>query len=185
MNTSSSTRAINPKVKTPIAVAEAHSTKKNTRQYHIIIGLFFYTLLLAAWTIEWQWPALVELQQDNIYKQITGFLLMTFILMQWKLYLARRKINPARAIHALKIHQWQGAMTPVFFYVHSSSLGYGFQMVLSLALLITTLSGLLSPSTTKIRNRRYLFSWLILHVSGACIALILLFYHLFISYTYS
>jgi len=56
-------------------------------------------------------------------------------------------------------------------------------MVLSIALLVTSFSGLLSPAATGIRDKKYIFSWLIVHVAGACIALLVMFYHLFITYT--
>ncbi len=155
------------------------------RQPHLIVGILFYVLLITVLIADWKWPALAEIQQVNLYKQTTGFLLMAFILMQWKLYLSRQQIRSTHLGQKLRMHQWQGVMAPILFYTHSVSLGYGFQMVLSIALLITCFSGLLSPSATRINNKTYALFWLIVHVAGACTALLAMFYHVFISYTYS
>jgi len=154
-------------------------------QPYLSVGIGFYVLLIAVLIVDWQWSDLAEMQQDNLYKQVTGFLLMAFILMQWKLYFSRQHPKPTHLSQKLRAHQWQGIMTPMLFYTHSMSLGYGFQMVLCIALLVTGFSGLLSPSATRINNRTYTRCWLVVHIGGACTALLAMFYHVFISYTYS
>ena len=51
---------------------------KKRSQVHIIIGMSVYVLLAVALVSDWSWPPLAEIQQNNVYKQITGFLLMAF-----------------------------------------------------------------------------------------------------------
>ncbi|WP_455212430.1 hypothetical protein [Kaarinaea lacus] len=148
------------------------------------IGVLFIALYI--WEIV-QGPtisSLFELQQQELYKQLTGFVLLTYVLFQWRLAwlrMSRKKMNNKRE---LGLHMWLGVLTPLVLYVHSSQMGYGYQALLMGVFLTNILVGLLSPTLLKIRYRFYVVYWLVLHSGLAILVPILLIYHLYVIYFY-
>ena len=154
----------------------------NSRLY-LIIGLFLLLLYIIQLVFNYKFEALYELQSDNVYKQVTGFLLLIYILYQFKLAKERKNTHTLRYVFSM--HKIQGVFAPLVLYVHSMEMGYAYQTLLSFLFLCNCLIGLLSPQQLKIKNNSYINSWLIMHVTFAIIIMGLVGYHLFISYWYS
>ena len=127
---------------------------------------------------------LLELQQNEWYKQITGFLLMAYVLYQLRLAILRmshKKINNTLETNR---HIWFGVFTPLALFIHSSQLGYGYQALLAGMFLFNVLIGLCSPKFLKIRHKSYIVVWLVIHSGIAVIVPVLLMYHLYVIYFY-
>ncbi|KPJ95509.1 MAG: hypothetical protein AMJ53_02590 [Gammaproteobacteria bacterium SG8_11] len=145
----------------------------------LFVGLYLLELLQGP-TIE----PLFQLQQQDVYRQITGFLLMVYVLFQWRLAwrrMGRRKIDHKRE---LNLHMWLGVFTPLVLYVHSSQMGYGYQALFLGVFLTNVLVGLCSPALLKIRHKSYVVYWLVLHSGLAVLVPVLLTYHLYVIYFY-
>jgi len=92
-----------------------------------LIGLVLLVLFLIQFFLQLEWQWLKELQREQLYKRWSGLFLALFITFQWVLTLSR-VIKKWRK-HSLKmtaIHKWAGALSPIFFYVHSMGMGYGY-----------------------------------------------------------
>ena len=151
---------------------------------HYFTGL----LLLLAFIIQdeyglkWSW--LVEMQNDAVYRQISGIILVVFILHQWHLSLLRMQNKMAIAYHELKRHRWLGVYAPVFFYMHSHSFGYAYLFLLSTIYFSNFVVGLLHPIVCSFKKKTILDGWVTLHVGLSLFLTILISYHIFISYWY-
>lgn len=103
-------------------------------------------------------------QNSPTYRQISGFVLLTFFALQW--YMIRNKRNAnAKTVRQRHIH-W-GIWAPLLLFAHSTTLGYGYQILLVAFFLITVLSGLLHPQRLKLRGKYSYPAWPLLHVSCA------------------
>lgn len=158
--------------------------QKITSKLHVYIGLLillFYCLQVFA---GWRLDSLYQLQQNFIYKQLSGFVFVAILILQWRLYYTRA-INitgPVRKI--LYSHRFYGAMSPLLLYFHAMDFGYALQLILSISFVSTILSGLLTPYTWGISQKSYVNSWLIVHVLSAATLVFMSVYHAYIVYWY-
>jgi hypothetical protein len=125
-----------------------------------------------------------ELQQNELYKQFTGFSLLAYVLFQWRLAWLRMRGEKINHKRELNLHMWLGAFTPLALYVHSSQLGFGYQKLLAGIFLFNVLFGLCSPKLLKIRHRQYVVVWLVMHSGIAILVPVLLMYHIYVIYFY-
>ena len=126
---------------------------------------------------------LVELQTNSAYKQITGFLLISCVLYQWRLAFARSQGIKSDMI-TKNNHRFYGALIPLVYFIHSVEFGYAYQAVISIALLSNCIVGGCNPLSLKIKQKHYYSSWLVLHITLSVIILPLSIYHLYVVYLY-
>jgi hypothetical protein len=82
------------------------------------------------------------------------------------------------------IHKWIGALSPLFFYVHCMSLGYGYLALLSYIFIANTLLGYFNLDVIK-NNSDVLFKgWMITHVALSLVITILMFFHIVMVFYY-
>jgi len=151
---------------------------------YLKMGFLLLTLFIVQLIFDLHWVWLEQLQQNSVYKQATGFLLLFFILMQWQVPLHRFKGELASK-HLLLSHKTQGAIAPLLLYFHSVELGYAYQCVLSSVFLVNIAVGLLNYEILSIRNKIFRYGWIIVHISLAVATVFLAVYHLYISYVYN
>lgn len=150
----------------------------------IYIGLFLICNYLIQDYFDWQLESLYQLQQDFIYKQISGIVFLGLILFQWRLYYRRSTKNTNSIQNIFFSHRFYGAITPLFLYMHSMEIGYALQAMLSICFISCVLSGLFSPNTWGIRAKYYINTWLVFHVMSASCMLGLTVFHVYIVYWY-
>ena len=141
-----------------------------------LILLFFYFLQFFL-NVEWEW--LEQLQQDEMYKRWSGLGLGLLILFQWVLTLTRviKKFRTQANKMAL-IHKWIGALSPLVFFIHSTSMGYGYLLLLSYVFFSNALLGYLNLDVIK-NNSDWLFKgWMIMHVALSITITIVMFFHI-------
>ena len=152
---------------------------------------YFYLglALLAAFALQeannWRWSWLAEMQGNNLYRQLSGFALVTYLAQQWHCSVLRNRGIMRKAGRILKRHKVFGSLAPVFFYTHSQSLGYAYLQVLSLAYFAIFLTGLFNFEITRIHKPWFQTIWITVHIGPAMGLLLLLGYHIFISYAYT
>ncbi|MEO9571826.1 MAG: hypothetical protein ABJH82_11185 [Polaribacter sp.] len=150
-----------------------------------LLGLLLLTVYFLQFFLKLDWSWLSHLQQQEIYKRWSGVLLATFILFQWLLTFTRviknwRKYN----ITIQNLHKWLGAVSPLFFYIHSTQLGYGYLLLMSYVFLFNTLLGYLNLDVLK-NNSDILFKgWMIAHVALSLIITFLLVFHVSMVFYY-
>jgi hypothetical protein len=151
---------------------------------NLLMGILSHAIIIGLFAVGYAPEALVTLQANFTYIQVSGILLLGAILWQWRLLLVRLNKDRRNFEITKSVHMWFGIMLPVLFYVHSIKLGYAYESVLVSCLFITTISGLLSPQSINLKTKYYVFYWLIVHVVCATSTLLLSVYHLYVTYFY-
>ncbi|GAA4884726.1 hypothetical protein GCM10023311_04000 [Flaviramulus aquimarinus] len=153
---------------------------KSTLLGLVLLSAFFLQFFLK---LEWSW--LSVLQQQEMYKRWSGLVLALFIMFQWVLT-GTRVIKKFRkyAMSMQTIHKWLGAVSPLFFYVHSIGLGYGYLLLLSYVFFSNTLLGYLNLDVIKNNSDALFKGWMITHVALSLIVTILVLFHITMVFYY-
>lgn len=150
-----------------------------------IVGLILLLAFFVQYFLSLEWGWLYQLQNDEMYKRWSGLFLAVFILFQWVLSLTRT-INKWKK-HAMKmqnIHKWLGAISPVFFYVHSMGMGYGYLLLLSYIFFSNTLIGYFNLDVLKSNSEALFKGWMITHVALSLIVSIMMIFHITMVFYY-
>ncbi|WP_298533679.1 hypothetical protein [uncultured Algibacter sp.] len=156
------------------------SNNKSTLIGLVLLVAFFLQFLLK---LEWSW--LFQLQQEEMYKRWSGLGLAVFITFQWVLTLTRT-IGKWRK-HAMSmqtIHKWLGAMSPLLFYIHSMTLGYGYLLLLSYIFFANTLLGYFNLDVLKNSSDALFKGWMIAHVALSIVVTIIMVFHMTMVFYY-
>ena len=156
---------------------------KKVRSY-FYLGLLLTAAFVAQSLVAWHWPWLSDLQENESYKQLSGLALLTFIAHQWHFSVLRARGLQRKAGGLSHRHKWIGALAPLFFYLHSQQLGYGYQQLLSLAFFGIFLSGLCNPEITRVHLAWFKPAWITVHVGLSVVLLSLAGYHIYIGFAY-
>ena len=146
----------------------------------ILLSAFFLQFFL---TLQWDW--LFQLQQEEMYKRWSGLGLALFIVFQWVLTLTRvLKKFRKHAMSMQTIHKWLGALSPLLFYIHSISLGYGYLLLLSYIFFSNTILGYFNLDVVKNSSDAFFKGWMISHVALSIIVTIMLVFHVSMVFYY-
>ena len=151
---------------------------------YFCLGLLLLTVFAMQEFGNLSWPWLAQLQSDDVYKQLSGFALLSFLVHQWRCSLLRNQGLMLKAAKLLNQHKLLGALAPVFFYAHAQHIGYAYLQALSLVYFTIFLTGLCNVEITGIRKQGFRKIWITVHVGLATGLVFLLGYHIFISYAY-
>lgn len=151
---------------------------------------FFGVLLLLFYIVQeyngLSFPSLERLQSTFDYQVITGMMVLTYVLLQWRLPLARlMNVNKDTFIALRTSHKKIGSFAPVFFYIHVASTGQGYLFALSNVYLFHTLlsyadSGLVPDNYKKI----YTHAWTVLHIVFSSLLLFMSLFHVYVALAY-
>jgi hypothetical protein len=149
----------------------------------VLVGLTLLVLYVVqdVYALKPSW--LVEQQQKQIYRQITGLLLLSYLFAQWALARTRLAGNQASR-RELDLHRWLGALAPLVFYIHSADPGYSYQYVLSAVYLGNCLLGSFNREVVKIARPSFWSGWLAVHIGLAVSFSILALFHIYIVFSY-
>lgn len=152
---------------------------------YLIVGTFLLALYFTQLNLNLRWVWLDSLQGSEIYQQITGFILLAYVIMQGRLGVQRLTKPNIPFRYLLANHKMIGVFGPALFYIHSMDVGFAYQVVLTFVFLGNSLLGYLSPQAIKLRKKWYALSWTILHIGLAILTLVLMLFHIFVVYYYS
>lgn len=108
---------------------------------------------------------------------LTGLLLAAGIALQWLLWRVRSGGSTKHARTLLKLHTWLGGALPLVLLLHTSKLGRGALLALSLTFGANLAIGLANPTVTRLGTPRQRSIWLALHVGLSLITIPLLAIH--------
>jgi len=151
---------------------------------YFFVGLVLLAAFLAEALGHWRWSWLTTLQGDDLYKQLSGFVLLGFIAYQWRFSALRAAGEVRRANSMLSRHKWLGALAPALFYVHAQGFGYAYTQVLGAVFLIVVATGLSNQEIARVRRPWFYPAWIVVHVGASTALLALLGYHVYISYAF-
>jgi cytochrome b561 len=144
-------------------------------------------LLMAAYVAQatggWRWEWLAAVQENELYKQLTGLVLVLFFMMQWRLSVTRMG-SASPAVRLLTLHRDFGALAPLLLYLHAISFGHAYIRVMSIGFLALVALGLLQQPLARLTRNRMSTVWMVVHVTLATLLLFLISYHAFNAYYY-
>ncbi len=150
-----------------------------------ILGLVLMIAYFLQYILKLEWSWLFELQAQEMYKRWTGLGLALFIIFQWVLTMTRTiKRFRKYAMSMLSIHKWLGAISPLIFYIHTASLGYGYLLLLTYIFFSNTLLGYLNLNVLKNNSDLLFKSWMIAHVALSVIVPIMMVFHITMVFYY-
>ncbi|GGD03847.1 hypothetical protein [Hyunsoonleella pacifica] len=150
-----------------------------------IVGLVLLLAFFIQYILKLEWSWLFLLQQDEMYKRWSGLFLAIFILFQWVLSLTRTvKKWKKHAMKMQSIHKWVGALSPIFFYIHSMSLGYGYLLLLSYIFFSNTILGYFNLDVLKNNSDALFKGWMITHVTLSLVVSIMMLFHITMVFYY-
>lgn len=150
-----------------------------------LIGLLLFAAFFIQFFLKIEWAWLYELQQEEMYKRWSGLVLALLIVFQWLLSIVRTRKKLRKYVLKMQtIHKWLGAVSPIIFYVHSMSLGYGYLLLLSYIFFANTVLGYLNLDVIKSNNDAFFKGWMISHVALSLIITILMVFHIVMVFYY-
>lgn len=151
-----------------------------------VIGFSLLFLYLIQYEMNWSWQPLESLQENDCYKNSTGFLLFGLFLSQWMLPVQRYffDLKEAEFDRKLKQHNKIGLFSPVVFYFHAIKPEYGFLLALAGLYLFNQLVGLLLEYTYKSKSRG-LNLLLSLHIIGVSLLVVGVGLHIWLVFYYN
>lgn len=151
------------------------------------IGISLYVLYFIQDFFQLKISYLEQLQHIELYKKWTGLFLFILILSQWYISALRfnKKISSDKRLFYVDIHKWIGALLPLFFYIHSTSFGFGMLLLLSLVFFGNLLLGFLNTEKLVERYPNLFNWWLLLHIIFSAVIVIVSFIHIWQVYFYN
>ena len=124
----------------------------NKPQQFLGVLLFaFYFSQLASDNI---WQLLVVLQRIDLYKQLSGFMILLYVAGQWRLAYLRLSTGASRAAKHLVVHKWLGVLAPILLCLHTVEKGYAYQTLLLVLFIVISITGLLNFYDVKLKKDR-------------------------------
>ncbi|WP_298342922.1 hypothetical protein [uncultured Algibacter sp.] len=150
-----------------------------------IVGLVLLFAFFVQYSLKLEWTWLFQLQQQEMYKRWSGLFLALFIGFQWLLSLTRTvKKWKSRAMGMQNIHKWLGALSPLFFYIHSMGMGFGYLLLLSYIFFSNTLLGYFNLDVLKNNSDALFKGWMITHVALSLVVTIMMVFHITMVFYY-
>ncbi len=151
---------------------------------YVVVGATLLAGLLLQQLAGWRWPWLAALQADDLYKQLSGCMLVGFIAHQWYFPLLRASGRTVRAAQAGAMHKLAGAAVPLLFLVHAQQPGHAYTVALSLMLFGIFLTGLANPENLRLQHPAARTAWTVAHVGLATALPFVVAAHVYLSYAF-
>jgi hypothetical protein len=149
-----------------------------------LVGMTLVAAYAALAISDWRLAWLSALQEIELYKQLTGLVLVILFAAQWRLTAVRMKGEPRLASRFLPSHRYWGALAPVWLYLHADDLGHAYIRAMCLAFLGLVCLGLLQQLVTRLHRSWLTSIWLVTHVALAAMLIPLIGFHAFNSFYY-
>ena len=144
-----------------------------------IIGLVLFCSYILQDILVLKITSIERLQSQEMFKRWSGLAVALFITFQW--FLTFTRIIPKLRKHSIKlteIHKWIGAFSPILFYIHATSYGYGYLALLSYVFFANMLLGTINLDIIKSQKEWVFKGWMIAHVSLSMLITAILFLHI-------
>jgi len=148
------------------------------------IGITLFVLYVLQAVLNIKWVYLENLQHIEVYKKWSGLVLILLILSQWYLSVLRMK-NKFNVDTFIEIHKWVGVILPIAFYFHSTSLGFGILLLLSIVFLINIAIGFINTYSLLERFPKFYDAWVFSHIVLSVAVLVFAVVHIWLVYLYN
>jgi len=150
----------------------------------VLVGMVLVVAYTGMAMAGWRWLWLAGVQENELYKQLTGLALVLLFIAQWRLTVARTRGTTPHPGRLLLLHRNWGVLAPLLLFLHASSFGHAYVQVMCLAFLALLALGLLQRSVVRLNLSWLTTSWLVTHIALAAMLMLLVGYHAFNSFYY-
>ncbi|GEM_PF-4689181 len=152
----------------------------------IILNLGMVFLYGLQFLAGWSWPWLEARQEMKEFKQLTGIALFVFLFFQNALFMARSRLAwKKHQKNIYRLHSQSSVFSIPLLYFHTMKMGHQYTFLFSLAYSLNVLVGSFAPKPFNIRNKRYGFYWMVVHVTLSTFISFFIFFHIFMTFYYN
>lgn len=166
------------------SVSSASKPERSVFKGYFCLGMLLFAVFVIQEFGHFSWSWLAKMQAEDVYKQLSGFVLVAYLAFQWRCSVLRNQGLMQKAAKLLDQHKLMGALAPLLFYAHAQTIGYAYLQVLSGVYFAIFLTGLCNAEIIRIRKAWFRKIWITIHIGLATGLVFLLGYHVFISYAY-
>lgn len=153
-------------------------------QPHVKIGLLglVFGIPFVALGIRQTYPSI---DADNlVWQTLTGALLLALLIHQWRLLLIRALVpgQPHRTF--LQVHRYIGAACVMVYAAHAVSLGYSLTSWMSIAFVISAVTGMMNQQVMNYTSKPVYFAWYTVHLASSIVLAPLIVVHVWIALAY-
>ncbi len=153
--------------------------------FYLGLALFFIVVMQDMLSLKITW--LEALQTQETFKIYSGLLLLVYLLAQFVVPYNKLCETPhVTRASSYNQHKQRGALAPLFFFIHSTTWGVAYLLLLSMVYFANFLVGLFNYERIKNPSlrRRFFKSWLLLHITLAVVLMALVGFHLYVVVSY-
>lgn len=157
----------------------------NNRYFYVGLVLFFIFVMQDVLSLKMAW--LEQLQQQESFKIYSGLLLLVYLLTQFIMPYNKFCKTPHVARNTnYHNHKQRGAFAPLFFFIHSTTWGTAYLLLLSGIYFANFLLGLFNYEQVKnpLKRRAFIKIWLPLHIILALVLMTMVGFHLYVVASY-
>lgn len=132
------------------------------------VSLALTAAVLLVYGLEIEIPVLATLQETTVYKYVSGLAVLSYILIQWQLFLSRESdAAPKSVARWYHWHKMLGAFAPALLLLHAGTIGFGVSLALSSLFFVTLLTGVFNREFIATRSQVFWKAWTVIHVGSA------------------
>jgi ferredoxin-NADP reductase len=158
----------------------------NQSKSYFYFGLILFAAFLIQELFQLKSSWLENLQAQEAYKIYSGLGMLLYILSQFILPYNKSCETAHATATTYQQHKFRGALAPFVFFMHSTSFGVAYILMLSIAYFGNYLLGLFNHERIKnpIKRIRYFKVWLPAHIAMSIITLALIGLHIYVVVSY-
>lgn len=164
----------------------AETKKIKSSGFYFYFGLSVLVVFLMQELLQWKIPWLENLQSQENYKIYSGLALVAYVLSQFIMPYNKSCKRPHVSAKAYCQHKVRGAFAPLIFFMHSTTFGSGYLLLLSGVYFSNLLLGLFNHERIKdtLHRVRYFKFWLLMHIVLSVLVVSLIAFHIYIVASY-
>ena len=173
----------NRQPKNQLAVKKGRNSLPPKLMFTYGFGIFGLFMLILAFVLSPSPAWLSTLHENTIYKQASGFVLLIYILLQWRL--TKSRVTRDRdASRRLQQHKKIGVLGCYLLGLHSIDSGYVFITIMLSCFVATIVLGVANRQLLPINHKAYIKGWMFTHVLFAMTSTLLVMRHVYLVYLY-
>jgi hypothetical protein len=121
---------------------------------------------------------------DRLFSILTGFLLLSGILWQWRLFWFRNSVDKNLKMRELNYHKWIGSLFLVLLLVHAAGFGFRLKSLLAACVIVIVFTGLFHSHVLATRSRELSRAWEWVHLGISAFLMPLVMIHAWAAFAF-
>ena len=121
---------------------------------------------------------------DLVWQTLTGALLLALLVYQWRLLLNRALLPGRPHMTLFRVHRYTGVACVLLYILHAVSLGYSLTSWMSLAFLVSAVTGMMNRQVMNYTSKPVYYAWYTLHLASSVLLAPLIVVHIWMALAY-